>query len=140
MTLQNFYSQQEDSFDSFCKTLIRNESINAHKEYSRRAVREISLSSLSPDEWNKLSCCDNTESLSERFTAQGQAIYVSNAALSDALRFLPPIHREIILLSFFLELSDVEIGRLLQVDARTIGYRRKAALKKLRYALEAQEP
>lgn len=136
MTLQDFYTSQEESFDSFCKNLIRNESINAHKEYSRRARNEVSLSTLDPNQLEYTSDCP----VSERFVAQGHAVYVSDAALSDALRFLPPIHREIILLSFFLELSDVEIGRLLQVDARTIGYRRKAALKKLRYALEAQEP
>lgn len=136
MTLQDFCSQQEMAFDAFCKTLIRNESINAHKEYARRAKREVSLSSLSPDEWNMLSHCDKERSISERFFAQGQSVDVSDAALSNALHFLPPIHREVILLSYFLELSDVEIGQLLKVDARTVGYRRKSALKKLREYLE----
>ena len=40
MTLQEFYTLQEETFDSFCKTLIRNESINAHKEYAFRAQTE----------------------------------------------------------------------------------------------------
>lgn len=67
-------------------------------------------------------------------------MYVSDESLSNALRFLPPIHRDVILLSYFLDLSDVEIGHLLKTDPRTIGYRRAAALKKLRDALEAQKP
>lgn len=140
MTLQEFYSQQESGFDSFCKTLIRNESINAHKEYAHRAKRECSLSSLRSHEWNELSQCDDDLTLSDRFVAQGQTVYVSDESLSNALRFLPPIHRDVILLSYFLDLSDVEIGHLLKTDPRTIGYRRAAALKKLRDALEAQKP
>lgn len=32
MTLVQFYRYQEESFDSFCKAIIRNESANLHKE------------------------------------------------------------------------------------------------------------
>lgn len=50
MTLQDFYTLQEETFDSFCKTLIRNKSINAHKEYAFRTQTEKPLQDLSSNE------------------------------------------------------------------------------------------
>ena len=54
MTEQEFHTYQEQSFDAFCKAVIRNESINAHKQLAARAEKEIQLSALSSNEIGKL--------------------------------------------------------------------------------------
>lgn len=136
MTLQEFYTLQEETFDSFCKTLIRNESINAHKEYAFRAQTETPLQDLSGNEQQQLAHEDTYDSLATHFIVRGENVYVRDPDLSDALRFLPPKRREVILLSYFLGRTDNEIGRLLKIDPRAVGYRREAALKKLREFLE----
>ena len=46
MTLEQFHTYQEQTFDSFLSKLVKNESKNAKKEISRRAEREISMSQL----------------------------------------------------------------------------------------------
>lgn len=48
MDEQEFILYQEQSFDSFCKTLIRNEGKDARKVIARREKDEISFSYL-PD-------------------------------------------------------------------------------------------
>lgn len=54
MTEQEFRTYQEQSFDAFCKAVIRNESINAHKQLAARAEKEIQITALSPSEIGKL--------------------------------------------------------------------------------------
>ena len=131
MTLQEFYTLQEETFDSFCKTLIRNESINAHKEYSFRAQTETSLQDLSRNEQQQRAHEDEYDALTTHFIVRGENVYLRDPDLSDALRFLPTKRHGVILLSYFLGRTDNEIGHLLKTDPRTVGYRREAALKKL---------
>lgn len=48
MTLEQFYTYQEQTFDSFCKAVIRNESIDAFRELAHRREHEIEFSALPP--------------------------------------------------------------------------------------------
>lgn len=50
MTREQFCKYQEDAFEAFCKALIRNESIDAHRELAARAERETAMSALSERE------------------------------------------------------------------------------------------
>ena len=70
------------------------------------------------------------------FWVQGRRILVSDWALGQALRSLPPYRRDVILLSYFMECSDSQIGKLLNMDTRTVCSRRTAALERLRCLLE----
>lgn len=136
MTLQEFYRLQEETFDSFCKTLIVRESINAHKELRHQLSTEILLSSLNERAQQGLVHEDCDIAFPTQFIVRGENVYVRDPDLSDALRFLPPQRREVILLSYFLNMTDSEIGQILKINANSVGYRRKAALKKLRTLLE----
>ena len=49
MTLQKFYTYQENSFDKLARIMIIREGINARKEISRREARETPISQL--NEW-----------------------------------------------------------------------------------------
>ncbi len=126
----------EESFDSFCKTVIRNEAINAHTELNIRAEHETSLSDLTNSSLHQLSTEDSYKLDSTHFLVRGTDVYVCDPDLSKALQLLSPQRREVILLSFFLDLSDVEISRVLRIDADSVGYRRKVALKRLHELLE----
>ena len=43
MTLSEFHTYQEQTFDSYVKTVIANEAKNAKKEIARRSEREVIL-------------------------------------------------------------------------------------------------
>ena len=136
MTQEDFERYQEETFDSFCKTVIRNEGINAHVELAVKAKHEMSLADLGNRELSQLAKPDNYELDGSHFHIFGEDICVRDTELSDAMRTLPLQRQKVILLSYFLGMSDVEIGHLLGVNANTVGYHRHMALQHLQTLLE----
>ena len=132
MILEQFNTYMEQCFDSFCKTVIRNESRNIHKRLKYLAEHEKSLYDLSADEASKLLTENVCFMENKLFHMDGLWFSIDNKELADAISFLTPQRRELILLSFFLGYSDAQIGRKLNVPPDTISYRKNAAIEKLK--------
>ena len=136
MTMQQFHNYKEQQFDAFCKAIIRNESADAHRALSKRFAKEISVENMIFAELSSLQISDEYHPDATSFWVQGRRVIVSDWALGQALRSLPPYRRDVILLSYFMECSDSQIGKLLKMDTRTVCSRRNAALERLRSLLE----
>ena len=50
--------QKRCTFNGFCKTVLRNEAIDAIRERKYRRKHEVTFSELSPQEENQLYTCD----------------------------------------------------------------------------------
>lgn len=137
MTLEQFYTYQEQTFDSFLYKLIKNESKNAKKEISRRAEHEISISQLMQDELSHISITDAHDIDKMTFYVRGNEITVNDILLGQAIAVLPPNRREVILLAYFMGKNDPQIGALLNLTPNAIRYRRKKSLQRLKDILEA---
>lgn len=137
MTQEEFYTYQEQTFDSYVKKVIRNEGKNARKELSRCAQRNIPLSSLPDEALTRLSS-EDVYHLEESMTffVRGEMITVHDLILGQALASLPPKRRDVILLYYFLGQTDPQIGARLNLDPSTIRYRRKTGLQRLKAILE----
>ena len=61
---------------------------------------------------------------------------MTDELIAGALRNLPERKRDIILLSYFLELSDGEIGKKLNLIRATVQYQRTSTLRELRKMIE----
>jgi RNA polymerase sigma factor (sigma-70 family) len=129
----------EKAFDSFCKTVIRNAAINAHKEVSARAEKEIQLSALSQDILSELSCEDSYNIYQRTYYVQGRPVQIHDPDLGDVMQYLSPQRRDVILLCYFLDFSDTDIARLLKISNPAVHKRKSAALKRLRELLEEIE-
>lgn len=70
------------------------------------------------------------------FSVKGIDIKVYDHTLAELLQYIPQDRRAVILLCFFLDLNDIEIGQILHIKSNTVKYRRNAALKRLRELLE----
>lgn len=139
MTLEQFYTYQEQTFDSFCKAVIRNESIDAFRELAHRREHEIEFSALSPKELTSLQAENPYGSYKKSFRVHGYVVEVCNQSLGEILDYIPSAQRDIVLLSYFLDYSDYEISKLLNMNKNTVQYRRKATLRRLRQLLEDLE-
>lgn len=140
MTREQFYTYQEQTFDAFTRKVIRNKSIDIFREYSRQARREVPLSVLSIDELGvQASISDVYRPYSKDYYVQNQLVRVHDPLIGELLQNLTPQRREVILLYYFLDLNDAEIGRLLQIDNTTAKYRRLTTLKRLKEMLEDLE-
>lgn len=136
MTFQQYCSYLEQTFDSYCKTVARNKYLDILDEYARKAKHEQSLDSMSDRELSALFVEDQYHPYCKVFTVKEFNIKVNDHTLAEILQYIPPERRAVILLCFFLDLNDTEIGQILHIKSNTVKYRREAALKRLRELLE----
>ena len=127
------------AFDAFCKRVIKNASIDAKRLYWRN--KEIS----SDDEMlakyvQSLRTADtyNLRAYEKIFYVNGIKIVVNDEALGEALKYIMPNKRAILLLSYFMDYRDSDIARLLKITSPTVSYRKKQALIQLKLLLEAK--
>ncbi len=66
------------------------------------------------------------------FAVNGQMVVVDSEKLAKALLCLSELRREIILMRYYLQLRDKQIGALLGKPRTTVNYQKNAALKQLR--------
>ena len=105
---------------------------------AKRAAREVTFSDLSESELAQLFTTDEYKSDYFRFQVSGFDVLVKNELLAEALNALPERKRDIVLLSYFLDMSDAEIGELLNVVRTTVFRHRKSALAKIKQYLEGK--
>lgn len=107
-------------------------------EYARQRDREKSLDELSPDELAQAASYDKYFQDEYVFEVLGQKVFVVGDLLAEALSQLPEDKRDVILLSYFLGMTDREISEQLNVVRQAISKRRSGILKELREYLEKE--
>ena len=135
MTTNDRYERyNEMTFEAYIKAAIDYALRRYHKQRARQAEREISLDDL-PDylasrESEKMTAIEDG-TVSVTFEVAGIKVVVHDPDLVNALRYLVPQKRNIMLLAYFLEKSDAEIGRELKITKSTVQRRRASALKRM---------
>ena len=113
-------SRIRKQFDSFCKTLLKNEMIDYERERNYRLKYEISFSELTQKELRQLEIMDDYIVESEMFHVFDYDIEVKDELIGEALKSLPEKKRNVILLSFFLDMTDTEIAKYMNLVRSTI--------------------
>ena len=127
------------AFDAFCKRVIKNASIDAKRLYWRK--KEISTDDEILAKYvQSLRTADthNLRAYEKIFYVNGIKIVVNDEALGEALKYIMPNKRAILLLSYFKDYRDSDIARLLKITSPTVSYRKKQALIQLKLLLEAK--
>ena len=117
-------------FDSFCREAIRRGVENAFRVAENRRKRQILLDDLD-ETTSELVSADEYPSAYEVYHVMDQKIVIHNEKLADALNGLSATRREILLMVYFLEMTDNEISLVLQIPRRTVNYQRNVALQQL---------
>ena len=140
MTMDEFFCYQEQTFDSFSKRVIKNIGIDLHNKQKALADIEVAFSALPKREMDSLFTEDTYLLGSEgtTFLVLGTPVTISDP-LGQALYFLPPQRRKVLLLFYFAGKSEPQIGHILNITAAAVNYRKKKALDTLRDILEAME-
>ena len=129
---------KQHAFDSFCKKVLKNEARDNYDELRKMRGKEVFFSELSEREAQLLSTTDNYFTTEQIFNVLGDDVIVSDEGIAEALRSLPERKRDIILLSYFLELTDGEIGKKLNMMRSTVQYKRTTTLQELRKFMEGE--
>lgn len=128
----------QNQFGAFCVKVLKNEARHIHRENKQCLVHEKSINELSNAELSELADYDNYFENEHIFNVDGKDVVVNGDVLAQALNNLPADRRDIILLSYFLGMTDREIGERLNTLRQTISKRRAGTLKNLRKYLKKE--
>ena len=129
----------ECSFDAFCKKAIRNFAIDAKRTYWKKSMMTSDDELLS--NYVKSLMTEDTYDLNKyqkTYYVNGVKVVVTNETVGEALKYIMPNKRAVLLLSFFMDYRDSEIARTLRITNSTVSYRKKQALKQLKVLLEGK--
>lgn len=136
MKPSDFQKTIQCQFDCKLKRVVKGIVRNYRKELKRRRNREISFCELPEIVVEKLAVWDEYESDYTAFDVCGIEIRVLDDELADALKSLSERERAIILMYFFLGMSDTEIGEKLNINRTTSFRSRKNSLEEIRKKLK----
>lgn len=88
-------------FDAFCKTVLRNEARNYHRDMKRQRDRETSFSVLPQAELDKLYTVDYYPSDDFVFSSHGYDLHIDNELVAAAFAELPQQAQSILILTVF---------------------------------------
>ena len=134
MIFKDFVKFQESNFDSFCKTVIRNECFDAHKRLNHQLYAESDISE--EIEVMYMAYEDKYNLGSTSVVVGKKLVEIEDPDLAEALRILPYRYKEIIYHSFFLGLDDIQIAEKMHIKKNSVQANRGNALKRLRKLFE----
>jgi DNA-directed RNA polymerase specialized sigma24 family protein len=125
------------SFDIYCKLILKYAARTFYKKMQKRGERETVFSVLSERELNGLAAGDEYFMNEYLYDVLGESISVTDYGLGKALNLLPKDKRDIVLMSYFFDMTDIEIAIRLNMARRTVANRRASCLRKLRNLMES---
>ena len=125
-------------FDCYCKKILREESRNIKKKLFREYDWQKDLQDIARISAKELVYIDIYPFEEEFFEVLNCLVTVQNENLAHALQILSEDKREIILLAYFLDMSDREIAEKLNLFRSTVQRNRTIALKILKEQLAGE--
>src|SRR5690625_2298118 len=139
MKPSSFQTTIENQFDYICKRAMEDERKDYFKHLSRLSKKEVSFSDTGDYLVNQFSTVDKHSTDYQLFMLNGVSIRVESDMLSDAFRNLSEKKRDIILLYYFMDMSDMEIAELLKLNRSTIYRHRTSGLAFIKKFMEEHE-
>ncbi len=138
MSDEEFQFRTRCQFNAYCKKTIVNKANEFKRNSSKRWKNERFLEEIPTYEQEAIQTEDDVlKDRSTYYSVKGKLI--PKNVLHEAIESLPEKKHSVILLYYFDELNDVEIGRMLNLSQRVANYRRNSALAAIEKYLEEQE-
>lgn len=131
--------EKQLTFDCYCKRVLKHEAIDIQRNNQYLNATQVSFSELNTEQLSELSTYDVYSTDYSEFKVLEYDIAVKDELLAEALQQLSDKRRDIVLLSYFLDYSDMEIADLLNIVRRTVNSQRNKALKDLKKRMEENQ-
>lgn len=132
MKLSTFQKAIQLQFDTLTKRVIDTTVKDYNRQISRRSKKEVTFSDVTDLTVENSGTTDTYDCNFTCFDILGDKVRVSNEALGNALTQLSERKLMIILMFYFLEISDKEIAQILNIDRSTAFRIRKNALEEIK--------
>ena len=130
----------EMMFEVYCKTSIDNAIARERRRKAERAKWEQPFSALPGDVLYSIGRTDpnldSAEASPTAFCVRGMRVLVNDPPLGQALSFLLPRDREIVILYYFIGMERGEIAHELDISKATVSRRLRNAEARMRTFLE----
>ena len=128
----------QNQFGGFCAKVLKNEVRTIYRKLSRLLENEIALTDLTTAEQAQAAREDQYFADESIFMVLGFPVVVKGDLLVDALRQLPVRWRDVVLLYYFVGMTDREIGAEIHLTHQAITKRRNKALLQMREYLRKE--
>ena len=139
MKPSSFQTTIENQFDYICKQAMEDERKDYFKQLSRLAKHEVSFSEIGDYLVSQFAATDSYSTDFQIFMLNGISIGIENDLLSEALQYLPSNKRDILLLFYFMDMSDSEIADMLKLNRSTVYRYRTSGLAMMKKFMEEFE-
>ena len=136
MKPSDFQKTVQCRFESCLKKVVRHVVKDYQQGLKRRKEKEVSFCELPEIVVEKLAVWDEYESDYTAFEVCGIEVRVLDDDLAEAIKYLSEKDREILLMYFFLGMSDTEIGDRLKINRSTSFRSRKNSLEEIKKKLK----
>jgi len=123
-------------FDRLCQLALDGEAADYFRHLEYRANYEVNFSDMTEQELDSIFVMDEYNLDNSHFQVLGYDIEVKDTLLAEALQALTEKKRNVVLLSYFLEMTDVEIARKMNLVHSTIREHRIRSLELLKKLME----
>jgi len=125
-------------FDSYIKKSLKNEKVNYLCSEKAIQKKQVNFSDLSNKERNSLFCCDEypSELFEEKISTRLFDAFIHDELLYEALLLIKPKFRELIVLKYWGDMTDCEVGQVLNLSKGTVNKNKRKTLQKLKELME----
>lgn len=123
-------------FDRLCQLALDGEAADYFRHVEYRGNYEVNFSDMTEQELNNIFVMDEYNLDNSHFQVLGYDIEVKDTLLVEALQALTEKKRNVILLSYFPEMTDAEIAREMKLVHSTIREHRTRSLELLKKLME----
>ena len=123
-------------FEAFCKKVLTFQNYKLLSSEKRWRTLGCVFSDLEEGILDQYYTIDDYEVMHNGISIDEFTFFIENELLYQALLILSPKRMEIIVLSFFLDMTDKEIGKKMLLPQSTVRYNRVVAIKMLKRIME----
>lgn len=138
MTQTELQTYHEYAFDAFCKKVIKHAAADAHRERRKQKRMELDIDQTMIAYIHSIQTQDTYSPYTRTYYVKDLPIVVKDKQLGDALQFIVPCKRAVLLLSYFSGYNDSEIAQLLGISSTSVARRKRSGLIRLRELMEVR--
>ncbi|MCI9597840.1 MAG: sigma-70 family RNA polymerase sigma factor [Firmicutes bacterium] len=119
-------------FDCLARKVVGRTVKNYNKELARRSKRETFFCEIPEMELSQIGLADEYSTDFTFFDVFGMEVRVFDERLCEAIKKLSEKRRNILLMSYFLEMTDAEISEIVEMERFSVCRNRLCTLKLIR--------
>ena len=125
-------------FDSYCRKVVKNHGCTMIRNEKRQQDRTIDCIAFDEKILNTLYIEDQYNIFASKINLPHISVLIDDDDLYSTLKRLPRKRLEILLLSYFMDMSDNEIGKVMKLAKSTVQHNRVKALGFLKDSMKGE--